>query len=486
MRAKTLRRLFVRCASLRLLLPALFGLLGFAAAGCGADRLLEVEDREAIDPTRLRSAEALPAIHAAAVGEFAVAFTGFSDLRGGAGDTYILQTGLLADEWTASGTFFARVDIDRRFVRPDNIALERAFRWYHRARNTAEVAAARFREFEPESARHAEVASLAGYGYVYLAEAFCSGMPFSRRDEGTGHFEYGEPLTTVQTLERALAWFDEARAAATAASSAAQLDLARVGRARALLNLGRFAEAAAEAAPVPTAFQYRVHHSANTERQHNGVWSFNHDQGRWSLANREGGVGLPFRDRFAAGDPHTPWVRTPSGPGHLGFDGSTPLYRTLRYPDRGSPAVVADGVEARLIEAEAALRAGDVERWLALHDALRADAVAIMQRRVPDFALLVPDAQDLPPLPDPGAAERVRTHFAERAYWLHLTGHRLGDLRRLMRQYGFAADEVFPGGAFFKGGTYGTDTHFPIPISERNNPRFQDCLSRDDSVLHGG
>ena len=40
------------------------------------------------------------------------------------------------------------------------------------------------------------------------------------------------------------------------------------------------------------------------------------------------------------------------------------------------------------------------------------------------------------PLTDPGDAKgRVALLFQERAEWLYLTGHRQGDLRRLLRQY---------------------------------------------------
>jgi hypothetical protein len=63
--------------------------------------------------------------------------------------------------------------------------------------------------------------------------------------------------------------------------------------------------------------------------------------------------------------------------------------------------------------------------------------------------------------------------FKERAYWLFLTAHRVGDLRRLVRQYNRAAETVFPTGSYSSNGRtsiYGTDTSFPIPIEEQNNP----------------
>ena len=59
--------------------------------------------------------------------------------------------------------------------------------------------------------------------------------------------------------------------------------------------------------------------------------------------------------------------------------------------------------------------------------------------------------------------------FEERARWLFGTAHRLGDLRRLVRQYGFGQEQVFPSGSFFKGGAYGSDVNFPIPFEEHEN-----------------
>jgi len=31
---------------------------------------------------------------------------------------------------------------------------------------------------------------------------------------------------------------------------------------------------------------------------------------------------------------------------------------------------------------------------------------------------------------------------------------------------------VFPNGAYFKGGTYGTDVNVPVPFQEQNNPEY--------------
>jgi hypothetical protein len=54
----------------------------------------------------------------------------------------------------------------------------------------------------------------------------------------------------------------------------------------------------------------------------------------------------------------------------------------------------------------------------------------------------------------------------------------LGDLRRLVRQYGRAPGDVFPMGTHYKGGSYGSDVNLPVPADEQNNPNFEGCLDR--------
>jgi hypothetical protein len=54
-------------------------------------------------------------------------------------------------------------------------------------------------------------------------------------------------------------------------------------------------------------------------------------------------------------------------------------------------------------------------------------------------------------------------------------------MRRLIRQYGRAANTVFPVGPVLTrfGSTYGNDVNYPIPFIESNNPKAQaGCLNR--------
>jgi hypothetical protein len=65
--------------------------------------------------------------------------------------------------------------------------------------------------------------------------------------------------------------------------------------------------------------------------------------------------------------------------------------------------------------------------------------------------------------------------FRERALWTFGRGQRLGDLRRLIRQYGRSETDVFPTGAYPNGGSYGDDVMMPIGPDEFGNPNFKAC-----------
>jgi hypothetical protein len=141
------------------------------------------------------------------------------------------------------------------------------------------------------------------------------------------------------------------------------------------------------------------------------------------------------------------------------------MYDLLIYTGRDVPSNVFKGEEARLIEAEAALQAGDNATFLDKLNTLRASVTG------------------LAPLSDPGTVDgRVDLLFSERAFWTFATATRLGDMRRLIRQYGRDANSVFPTGNYHRGGTYGNDVNFPVPDQEKQNPNYSDgisCINRD-------
>ena len=139
----------------------------------------------------------------------------------------------------------------------------------------------------------------------------------------------------------------------------------------------------------------------------------------------------------------------------------------------GTPVPVVSGIDARLIEAENFLKTGDVTNWLATLNTLRtAGNIKLGTVSVPVMPVLV----------DPGtAASRVDLLFYEKAFWTFSRGQRLGDMRRLIRQYGRDASTVFPGtgGIQYRGVPYGPDVNLPVPYNEGvGNPNFHGCLDR--------
>jgi hypothetical protein len=175
--------------------------------------------------------------------------------------------------------------------------------------------------------------------------------------------------------------------------------------------------------------------------------------------------------------------------------------------------VVAGGIEAELIRAEADLKAGG-SNWLTQLNTLRTTGVStgvdttfrydttttydttevggveqVDTTTTVDTVLVWADTAwvagtggvgHLGPLQDPGTADaRVQLLFRERAFWLYATGTRQGDLRRLVREYRVPKNTIYPSGTYPGVGTYSDNIDAPIPSTEIPNPLFHGCLSRD-------
>jgi hypothetical protein len=425
--------------------------LALGAVACSPDSLLDVDDIDVLDPGTLNSKEALPTLLAGSLSAFQIAFSGAGDLSNGGHEGLVNLSGLLADEYIHAETFPDRQGVDVRSIAAGNGSVKGVFFDLSQARAFADLTSSRYNTFDPGVAGHSEVLALAGYTYLFFAEYFCSGVPFSTlTDDG---IEFGQPQTRDEVLAIALAKFDSALTFANDNQSAELANLAMVGRGRVLLNQGNYAQAATAVAAVPANFTYVIEGSDNSARQNNGIWNYTVNFFGFSVPEREGTNGLPYR---TANDPRVPYFDS----GDVGFDGETPFFVQDKYPDRAANTVLASGVEARLIEAEAALQANNTGTFLSRINTLR-------------------QAAGLSTVALPGTqATRVDLLFRERAFALYLTGHRLGDLRRLVRQYGRAQDAVFPTGNYHKGGAYGSDVNFPISSDERNNPNFESCLDR--------
>ena len=427
-------------------------LIALAIGACSPDRLLDVRDIDVLDPRTLNTKEALPTLLAGSLSAFQIAYSGAGDLSNGGHEGVVNLSGLLTDEFIHAETFPDRQGVDVRSIAPGNGSVKGVFFDLAQARALADLTSARYNTFDQGVEGHSETLSLSGFSYVLFAEQFCSGVPFSTlTDDGV---DFGQPQTRDEILAIALAKFDSALTFALDNENEDLADLARIGRGRVLLNQGNFAQAAAAVNTVPTGFSYAIEGSSNSARQNNGIWNYTVNFFGFSVPEREGTNGLNWR---SANDARVPWINT----GEVGFDGETPYFMQQKYPDKESETVLASGVEARLIEAEAALQGGNTTAAMNFLNALRT-------------------AQGLSTLAAPGtAAARVDLLFRERAFWLYLTAHRLGDMRRLIRQYGRSQSTVFPVGDYHKGGAYGSDVNFPVSSDERNNPNFEACLDRN-------
>jgi hypothetical protein len=456
---------------------ATFGLLALFLA-CNSQDLLTVTDPDVARPDALQGAGALPAQRAGAVGNFGVAY------NGGAADVeQVHLSALLSDEFINTETFPTRIEIDQRAMTLPNTSLIGTFFDLTRARSFADLAIDNYRlsaKTAGDSAGFPEVLSLSGLSYILFAENYCGGVPVSKQN-ADGSFTFGPAESTNTLLDSAISKFNQALAVPQATILTATFkQLAQVGKGRALLDQGKYPEAALAVAGVLTTFQYNYTHSETTPRQNNGTWSLTSSVARFGEADAEAGIGLPYQSdgnlKKTTGlvDPRVAdSVANRAGQGNKGFDGTTVQWVQAKYPLRSSVVTIADGVEARLIEAEASLNAGDAAGALTTLNALRSNAALLALRGY--------GATSLPPLTlQATAAAQQDQLFKERAYWLYLTSHRLGDLRRLIRQYGRPVNTVFPNGAYFKGGLYGTDVNVPVPFQEQNNPQYDKTACKQD------
>jgi hypothetical protein len=422
--------------SARMACTAVLG-LGVVIWGCSG--LTHVSAPDVVQPGQVSNAGGAQARRAGAYFAFT---TGFGNAA--------LTGGLIGDEFTI--TFAGTVPEDIRRL-PDGQASQYPYGQLSTARVNALLAIQGIRQYpNPNAASQvAELFAWVGTIETLLAENMCAGVRLGIVSGGS--VSQGPRLTSLQLYQQARADFDSASHVSGASDSI--LNYVHLGRGRVLVDLDSLPAAAAEVTGVPTAYLYDATYSTTTA-QLNRIAQVVNLFGL-TISDREGGNGLDFG---SARDP-----RLPIDSLGLGSDGITPVYSSPLYGSLDSPIVVAGGVEARLIEAEAHLAVGDTTAWLASLNALRADSQ--------DTGI-----QGLAPLSEPSSdSARVNLTFRERGFWMFGTAHRQGDLRRLIRQYHRDQAAVFPNGPYKGGPTYGTDVTFPVSGEQTTNA--PECLDRN-------
>ena len=447
-----------------------FGLAVVAAltltnVGCQAanDRLLRVTDPDIINPSDVVSAEAAVAVANGVIATF--------KLTTGGGESTWMFGGLLADEWSTSSTFIQNDETDQRVIHEDNGSITGQLRNLYRTRTRANEAIVALNKSRPDlRSTIAEMYLARGFAEMQLASDFCNGIPVG--DGNATPPVDGLPLSNAQVFTLAAASLDSAMnfSSATDAQSVIINRAARIVRARVALALGDFATPTGLVAGIPSTFAYQ--HTFSVATSTNTLWGQGLSSRRYSVGDSVEGNkrdiqvanALPFA---SAKDPRIPTVIPVSGSIN-GQDGLT-YARTTTLWGQVTAVDVANGTDARMIEAEVALKGGNTTQWLSILNAIRAAP--------PKLGDIQPAA--MAALTDPGTDfARVSLQFREKAFWTFGRGERLGDMRRLINQYGRTELNTFPQGVHYKGGNYGKDVNLPVVTDEKNNPNFKGCTDR--------
>ncbi len=389
--------------------------------------LLEADAPSRILESTLLQPSNAPVIVAGAVADFECAFGNF-----------ILTGGTLADEFSDSQANAATWDIDRRTNIPSSALYAtggcNGFGVY------TPISTARFQadqaiklldkwtdaEVPGRATLTARAAAYAGYSYIMMGEMFCSAA-----------FDLGPELQPAAVFALAEARFTRAIDAPGVPSDVKSMAL--VGRARARINLGKKAEAAADAAQVPDGFIFTAKTTAAAGRAENRLFRFNNTNGTIT-------VDSSFRNLTVNGvaDPRVPVT-------DAGRGASLPtirLWAQQKYRALTDAIPIATWREARLIQAEVA----GGQTAVGIINALRARA-----------------GVNLPPFASTVEAQIQAQVQEERRRELFVEGHRLYDTIRFNVPLKPAVGATFPNG----GGTYGANKCLPLPDVERlNNPNI--------------
>jgi len=425
-------------------------LAALVLAACSTDKLTQVETPDQITPEQANSPTGAAALRASALGNFSNWFAGDN---AGNGIGLNIATGLLTDEMLSArgGT----EHMDSRAVNEAVFPASSVWGLFGQANTQIIRAIKSVSQYTPDSpakvSQIAELYMLQGFTYILAGEAYCNGVPVNTSVDDAN--PQTQVVSNDQLFDMAIANFDTALSTAAATDTKIQ-NAALVGKARALVDKNQYSDAAALLAPVTNDFVYNALFSATTIV--NDVYDWMFATPNFGPSDKEGGNGL---DYVSSGDPRIKVDATKTRPGQDG----TPIWVQQMYTTGNAPVALATGIEARLIEAEALLKSGDAAGWLAKLNEARASGLG----------------GTLAPLTDPGTDDaRVDLLFRERAFWMYFTSHRIGDLRRLVRQYGRAPETVWPTGNYFKGGVYGADQNLPPAQAEKNNPGYTGCTDR--------
>ena len=278
----------------------------------------------------------------------------------------------------------------------------------------------------------ATMRAYSGYASLLLGEGMCE-MAMNN----------GPRMTRAQVFAVAEERFTDAITRATAVNDQSILNMARVGRARARLDLKNLTGAAGDAILVPTGY---VRNAEFTEggaaQRENRIYNL-------TIRNEFLSVSVPYRNltvNGVAGNVADPRVKVRDAAKRAN-DGVTPLFQQQKFIAQtgATPHPIASWNEAQLIYAEAV---GGQAGFDAINRVRTANGVPTLSGAPPTGQAFT----------DLVLEERRRQLFSE--------GQRYGDMLRY--------NLPFVKGLTLKGNTYSDLTCVPLPdVETRNNPNFK-------------
>jgi hypothetical protein len=393
------------------------------------DKLLSVDNPSAVPIEALENPALLPTLEAGSIQQFQCAFANFVATVGVlSGEFWVSSNFVNSHPWEwrgvvqikgTGGSCGGRNDTSLGFYTPMQQAQFQLDDLFERASAFTD------QEVPNRQRMLAEARAYSGYAHTILGETMCEMA-----------LDGGPKMTSQEVWTVAETRFTEAITIATALGTAADAvslkNMATVGRARTRLDMGKLAEAAADARLVPAGFV------RNAEFATGGAQSRENRMFNLTVTNRFVSVTPPYQAMTVNGQPD-PRVRV-QNMNVLGQDGATPFWRQLKYGAVNSPMPIASYAEAQLILAEAST--DQTEKLAALNRVRALSSIAPLTGTVTDDIII---------------EERRRQLYSE--------GHRYVDMLRKKLP--------FQSGTNRKGQTYSDLTCIPLPdVETLNNPNF--------------
>ena len=359
----------------------------------GACNFFDVSNPGPIADDDLNNASAMPGL-----------VTGMAFDLSQAVDATAQNLSIMADELYHGGSYAEQGLFNRGIVRDEDV--NGMWGSMHQARWVAESGIERMREVLGEAFDTSPLAAraniYAGLSNRLIGENVCQAV-----------IDGGAAEDHKVHFSRAEAQFTEALRIAGSLTGAIRDSLNRVaygGRASVRAWQGKWSEAAADAALVPTSYVFVAPFSTNTADENNDLVFETNNRLEYTVYNTQ--WAQVFRD------PRVPWdtVKTTAGAVQVGQDGRTPFFRQRKLNGLGADIPLVKGTEMLLLRAEAALRNNDVAAAMAL----------INQQR----AFYNTSATPLPALTATTAAEAWPILQKERGAVTWLETRRFWDLRR--------------------------------------------------------